>query len=101
MKSKTGVLFCSAFLLAASIVAVQPANGQVAGGTILGTVTDQTGAVIAAAQISITNTKTNVKRVTTTNSDGFYSAPNLLPGDYIVTATSPGFEETVDPGLTL
>ena len=101
MKSKTGVLFCTALLLAASIVTVQPARGQVAGGTILGTVTDQTGAVIAAAQVSITNTKTNVKRVTTTNSDGFYSAPNLLPGDYIVTATATGFAETVDPGITL
>src|SRR4029077_7796497 len=101
MKSKTGVLFCSAFLLAASIVTVQPARGQVAGGTILGTVTDQTGAVIAAAQVSITNTKTNVKRMTTTNSDGFYAVPNLLPGDYIVTATATGFAETVDPGITL
>jgi len=101
MKSKTGVLFCTALLLAASIVTVQPASGQVAGGTILGTVTDQTGAVIAAAQVAITNTKTNVKRVTTTNSDGFYSVPNLLPGDYIVTATATGFAETVDPGITL
>jgi hypothetical protein len=90
-----------AFLLAASIATVQPARGQVTGGTILGTVTDQTGAVIAAAQISITNSKTNVKRMTATNSDGFYTVPNLLPGDYVVTATSLGFAETVEPGVTL
>jgi outer membrane receptor protein involved in Fe transport len=101
MKSTTRILMWTAFLVAASIVAMRPTSGQVAGGTILGTVTDQTGAAIADAQISIMNSRTNVTRTATTNSDGFYTVPNMLPGDYVVTATAAGFAETVATGITL
>jgi len=56
--------------------------GQVAGGAISGTVTDSSGRVIGNVQITISNLATGVTREVTTNDEGFYSAPNLLPGTY-------------------
>ena len=66
-------------------------TAQVAGGTITGSITDDSGAVIPAAQVSITNSETDVTRVSTANSDGFYTVPNLVPGEYQVTASAPNF----------
>src|SRR5580704_13556249 len=53
---------------------------QVAGGTLSGTVTDATGSVIPNAKLSIANIATRVTRSVTTDTAGFYSVPNLLPG---------------------
>ena len=53
---------------------------QTSEGRILGTVFDQTGAVIAGAKVTVTNTATNVSRQLTTTSAGDYVAPNLGPG---------------------
>lgn len=64
---------------------------QVAGGTITGTITDSTGSVIPKPRIDVTNRATAVTRTVTTNEDGIYTAPNLVPGDYEVKATAPGF----------
>jgi hypothetical protein len=74
---------------------------QVVGGTLSGTVTDQSGAVIPSAQISIKNMATGVTRVVMSDASGFYSAPNLLPGSYEVTATAAGFATLVQTGITL
>ncbi len=68
-----------------------------ASGTILGTVTDNTGAVIPGATITITNKATNVARTTVTNAEGIYSAPALQPGDYEVRAEVQGFRTMVRP----
>src|SRR5487761_71246 len=57
-----------------------PAYAQVAGGTILGTTGDPSGATIPNASVSIKNVSTGVVRSVTTDSAGFYSVPNLLPG---------------------
>lgn len=75
-------------------------HAQVAGGTISGTVSDNSGARIPKAQISIQNRATQVTRVVLANDEGFYSAPNLLPGDYQVTVTAPGFASRIST-LTL
>jgi hypothetical protein len=74
---------------------------QVAGGTISGTVTDASGAVIPNTQISIRNVATGLARAVTADTAGFYTAPNLLPGSYEVTATAPGFATVVETGMTL
>src|ERR1700736_5323627 len=76
-------------------------RAQVAGGMLSGTVTDSTGSVIPKAQISIKNMATGVVRTLTTNADGLYAAPNLLPGTYGVTAAATGFNTEVQPSLTL
>src|SRR5215469_8338646 len=64
---------------------------QVAGGTITGTITDASGSLIRQANVEITNRNTGVARTVNTNDDGFYSAPNLVPGVYIVAVSAPGF----------
>src|ERR1700730_15263587 len=84
-----------------SLLVVGYGYTQVAGGTISGTVTDASGALIPIAQISIRNLATGVTRTVSTDSAGFYSAPNLLPGSYEVTTTAPGFATLVQTGITL
>src|SRR6516225_1317467 len=71
------------------------AQAQVAGAGLSGTVTDPSGALIPSAQISIKNTATGVVRVVTTDAAGLYTAPNLLPGTYEITASAPGFATVV------
>jgi hypothetical protein len=74
---------------------------QVSGATLTGTVSDSSGAVIPNVHISIKNEGTSEVRSVTVDSAGFYSAPNLLPGQYDVTVTAPGFATTVQKGVTL
>src|SRR5262249_43077755 len=52
-------------------------------------------------KISIKNVATGVVREVTSNANGFYTAPNLLPGTYTVEASAAGFATTVQRGLTL
>lgn len=77
------------------------ANAQVSGATLTGTVTDSTGAILPNVQISIQNQATGEKRSVSADSAGFYSAPNLLPGNYDVTFSAPGFATTVQKGVVL
>jgi len=84
-----------------SILASAAAYGQVAGATLSGIVADPSGAVVAGARISIKNSGTGIIRNVATDSAGVYSAPNLLPGEYSVTTTAPGFSTTVQSNVTL
>src|SRR5436189_3444027 len=59
-------------------------------GEITGTVADSSGAVIAGAAVSVTNTATNQVRRTTTNDTGAYSAPVLVPGTYDIRVENTG-----------
>src|ERR1700688_3965921 len=77
------------------------AHAQVAGGTISGTVSESTGGVVAKAHVDITNVATGVKRELTTNDEGFYSAPNLLPGIYKAKFSAPGFKTEARSEITL
>jgi len=66
---------------------------QTAGeGSITGTVTDNTGAVIAAATVTATNVATNVPATRTTTKDGLYTIAPLEPGTYAVTVEAKGFK---------
>src|SRR5262245_65784132 len=67
--------------------------GQVEQGTITGAVTDQTGAVIPGAQVTVTNVQTRANRTTQTNQDGHYSVPYLPPGQYEVVVERQGFNK--------
>ncbi len=77
------------------------ANAQVTGATLSGTVTDASGAAVPGAQISIKNVATGVTRDLVADSGGFFSAPNLLPGNYVATVKSAGFSTLIRSGLTL
>ncbi|HYL39364.1 MAG TPA: carboxypeptidase regulatory-like domain-containing protein [Bryobacteraceae bacterium] len=60
-------------------------------GIIVGTVADESGAVIPNVTVTITNKATGVSRTAATNSEGYYSAPALLAGDYQVKVEATGF----------
>ncbi len=64
-------------------------------GTILGTVTDPTHAVIVGSQVTATNTETGIARTTTTGTAGVYTLESLSPGHYSVKATKEGFSAGV------
>src|SRR6266850_3762194 len=76
-------------------------QAQVTGGTISGTVVDTSGRVIPNCSIAITNTATGISRNITTNTDGFYTAPNLLSGSYDLSFTAPGFRTDLKKGIAL
>ncbi|MBM3748084.1 MAG: carboxypeptidase regulatory-like domain-containing protein, partial [Acidobacteria bacterium] len=70
-------------------------------GTILGRVTDPSGAVIPNVTVRLTNPATNVTVSTATNADGNYEVPYLLPGTYRLTAEMAGFRTFVREGIEL
>src|SRR5437588_723168 len=90
-----------ALLLIHSVAMLVDVQAQVAGGTITGTVVDSSGRVIPNANVSITNLATGINRTVTTNEDGLYIAPNLLPASYELTFTAPGFKTDVRTGIEL
>jgi hypothetical protein len=69
--------------------------GQAPTGNVLGTVTDESGAVIPNATLTITNKATGVARSVTTNADGTFSAPALPAGQYELRAEVQGFKTVV------
>lgn len=66
---------------------------SVNGGSIQGTITDSSGAVVPNAQITIVGTDTGSSKNLTTDSAGFYSIGPLNPGNYEVTVVTPGFQK--------
>jgi hypothetical protein len=78
------------------------AYSQLAGsGTITGSVTDPSGAVVPAADVTIRNTDTGVERKIGTNDAGLYTAVFLPPGQYQVEAGKKGFALVLHKDLTL
>jgi hypothetical protein len=67
-------------------------RAQTSFGTVVGTVTDASGAEIPGAQVTLTNNDTNATLTAKTGSGGNYSFLNLLPGSYKVTVSNPGFK---------
>jgi outer membrane receptor protein involved in Fe transport len=82
------VLFTAATLMA-----------QTFRGTILGTVTDPSGAVVSGATVRVRNVGTGQERTTTTSADGSYAIPELPIGTYAVTITQSGFQSSVASNL--
>ena len=80
---------------------VAPAFGQAVSGTILGRVTDTTGAVVPGVTVTLTNTGTKLTRVVTTDTGGEYSAPSLPTGNYTVAAEISGFKSVTMSNVDL
>ncbi len=91
--------FCT-LLLALPFATLAYGQGG-ANGTILGTVTDNSGAVVAGAAVDITNTATNVTNHTQTTSSGDFTVPFLPPGTYRVSVQASGFQKSVIADVTL
>src|ERR1022692_2391084 len=83
-----GILIAAVFLGAVQL----PLCGQEARSTLLGRVSDSTGAVIVGAKIEGLNTATGVRSNATTNDNGDYLLPYLNPGPYTITVTAAGFK---------
>src|SRR3954454_7155384 len=72
-----------------------PVIGQILYGSVVGIVKDSQGAVIPGATVTVINKETNLTRETTTNTEGAYTLTNVLPGQYDVKVSLPGFRESV------
>ena len=88
-------------MVALVIMAAGSLAAQTFRGTILGSVMDPTGAVVAGAQVKVRNLGTGLERTTVTGSDGSYSVPELPIGTYEVTVTQSGFQTFVANGVTV
>jgi hypothetical protein len=78
------------------------ARAQLAGtGAISGTVQDPTGAVVAGATVTATNTDTNVPTVRPTTGAGDYNITPLIPGNYTLTVAAKGFEGYKQENITV
>src|ERR1700687_2818715 len=84
-----------------SILCSYPVRGQVVGGSISGTISDKSGAVVVNATVSLKNLATGVSTAVTTNAQGLYNMPNLLPGDYQQSVAAAGFEISIRNGIIL
>ncbi len=90
MKQKPGICLLLLTMMAAlSISAMAQASGSTA--ELRGDVTDQTGAVIPGAKISVTDLAKGTARVTVTDKEGLYVFVGLLPGSYDVRVEAQGF----------
>ena len=76
-----------------------PARGQAVNATLLGAVTDSSGAPVGNAKITITETNTGITRNAQTNESGNYVVPDLPPGTYTVTAELSGFKRASRPAI--
>jgi Carboxypeptidase regulatory-like domain/TonB dependent receptor-like, beta-barrel len=91
--------FALVVCLAAVLLLGSAITAQTFRGTILGTVTDSTGASIAGAAVAVKNVNTGLSRNVTTSDDGTYSVPELPIGTYTVTVEKVGFKQGVVTGL--
>lgn len=82
-----------AALLAALTFLTTLSYGQAVNGTILGTITDITGATVAGAKVTAQETNTGTTRNTVTNDTGNFEFPNLPPGTYTITVEQNGFKK--------
>ena len=74
---------------------------QVNQARLIGTVTDQSGGVIAGATVTVTDVQKNVSRTLTTDSAGEYVAPNLDPDTYSLRVEAKGFRTFTREGMQL
>ncbi|HEU5452252.1 MAG TPA: carboxypeptidase-like regulatory domain-containing protein [Terriglobales bacterium] len=87
-------LALAALLLLAGNTPMARAQVGVNTGTIVGTVTDPSGAVIPGATVSISDAATGLSRTTTTNDQGRYVISTVNPGTYAISVTKQGFSAT-------
>ena len=94
---KLSRVVASAFITISSLAAY----AQVVGGTVTGVVHDNSGAAIAGASVTVTQTETGANRTLTTDSEGRFSAPSVPVGPYTVKVEHDGFAPQQQTGITL
>ena len=93
------VLVCA--VIAAIALLPMKGNAQAFRGTILGSVTDTTGATVPKAKVTARNVDTGVERTTETNADGEFIIPELPIGTYTVTIEKEGFQKSVTTDMAV
>src|SRR6202022_4101577 len=93
--SKRKITMRVRIVLAFVVLAAATLAAQTFRGTLLGTVTDTSGAVVSGAKIAVKNENTGQERSTQTSADGSYSVPELPLGTYTVTISQAGFQTFV------
>src|SRR5271170_3715295 len=83
------------------LLAAVSLSAQTFRGTILGSVTDAQGAVVAGAHVTVKNVGTGLERSSETSADGSYALPELPIGTYTVTVVLNGFQTFVATGVTV
>ncbi len=86
------------FVLLAATGAIAQTTGSA---TLVGTITDTTGAVLPAASVSVLNIETSFRSETQTTPEGNYYVPYLAPGSYRITVKAAGFRTYVREGVVL
>lgn len=99
-KLRKGLLFAAFGALLAALAPYSAFADNVYG-TIRGTITDPTGAVVAGAQVIATNTQTGVSTKTTSQATGYFQFPQLPVGTYSVTVSKDGFKTFKSNGIPL
>jgi outer membrane receptor protein involved in Fe transport len=94
-----GLPVLAAILLLATFAV--PGWGQTFRGTILGAITDSSGAAVTGATVTIKNVDTGLIRTTVSTGDGTFSVPELPIGTYIVTIDKTGFQTAVTTGVAV
>lgn len=92
---KAGLLACLAVLVVVSSLSF----GQQLTGTLTGTTTDSTGAVVAEAKVTLKNELSGDLRTTVSNGMGYFSITAIQPGTYTVTVSAPGFKNWTQSGI--
>jgi len=92
---------CLSLAVALAFFSATPARAQVSGATLSGLITDENGGPVPEAGVTVKNLGTGAARELKTNADGFYSAPNLIPGSYEVRVSAKGFQTLVQKEITL
>lgn len=92
---RTGFLCAAIAIGAASAVLF----GQAVNGSVVGSITDNSGAVVPSANVTITDVNTSVSHQAQTDGSGYYSFPDVAPGTYKVTVEKEGFATSVRSGV--
>jgi outer membrane receptor protein involved in Fe transport len=87
------------FAVGVSLLAALPLFGQTFRGSIIGTVTDPSGAVVVGAKVTVRNVDTGLERTTETDDTGFFTVTELPVGNYSVTVEMSGFQTALASGF--
>lgn len=98
---RRSILFKYSLLIGAIVICIAPIFGQTFYGSVVGTVTDQSGAAMTGATVAVINIGTGERRNTTTGDDGSYRMVNLVPGNYRVEIQQSGFSRHVQDQITV
>ena len=103
MKTQKIIVFRALLLLlvVSFLLGVTPLLAQMDTGSILGTVTDQSGGVITGAKVTLTNEGTGISITTVTASDGIYKFSPVKVGSYKIEVANQGFQTTTTSGVSV